>query len=239
VVGRSFRRSRERHRERARGRSRTGSRPLRTLRRDQTACVCRSSRQGLVPAPDQLEGPPALPPAQNHASSGRLPPQAIPHEKAHPHRLRRARARAARDSLSRASAADHAGELRARDRDPARLASSLPLQGLAVLDDLRRRRRDAAVPDAPRQLLDRQQAAKPLVVSAERGVGGRREPDPARPRQPARHALGEEWAFTGRPIRPRSGTRPRTGASACASRKPNGSSSASTSARPFSSSRPS
>ncbi len=69
------------------------------------------------------------------------------------------------------------------------------------------------------------------MVSASVRLGGGLRPGAARAREPARHALDGDLgavrrASTARPTRRRSATRRRTAASACASRTPNGCSSA-------------
>ena len=79
----------------------------------------------------------------------------------------------------------------------------------------------SAYPTPDRELRDRQHAAQPVVVSAAGlGLGGGRAARPARPRQPARHALDGHLvavrrASTEPRMRRRSAIPPRTGASGC------------------------
>ena len=62
-------------------------------------------------------------------------------------------------------AGGHAGELRARGRHPAGVETALPLPRREALADVRGRHRAGRLPDADRPLLDRHDAAEPVVVS--------------------------------------------------------------------------
>ena len=105
------------------------------------------------------------------------------------------------------------------------------------------RDRPGDLPDARRRLADREQAARPVVVSADlRRVGEGAEAGAARPVEPARDALdGPDRARRRHPRHRRStrrsATAPRTAASGCTSPTPSGSSSTCASARPSSFSR--
>ena len=114
--------------------------------------------------------------------------------------------------------------------DPSRIEQAAVLRRREVRSLVRCRDRSVRVPDADRRLRDRDHAAEPLVVSAAVRRG-------RRTRIRFRRARGIRWARAGwgsrrrtsgstaRRTRPRSGTRPRTAASGCASPTPSGSSS--------------
>ena len=75
------------------------------------------------------------------------------------------------------------------DRHQPQRQHALALPRHQAVEDVPRRDRPVRLPDAARPLRHRRQVGEPVVVPAELGVGGRREPRSARPGQPARHAL--------------------------------------------------
>src|SRR5205823_5674506 len=89
---------------------------------------------------------------------------------------------------------DHSGEgdaqrLRRRDRHPPSRQPARSVQRHAVLAAVRGRDGTADVSHSARPLPDRRQVEEPVVVPAGVAVGEGAEADPARPGQPARHAL--------------------------------------------------
>ena len=123
--------------------------------------------------------------------------------------------------------ADERPRARLRDghHDRPRQLQAAPVQAAEVLQELRRRRRPAGLPDADRALPDLQQAGQPGLDRAELALGGRaRRDDDARRRRPRTRCGPGGWgspgesASTGPRRSIRSAAALRTAASACASR---------------------
>ena len=115
----------------------------------------------------------------------------------------------------------HRGRPRPRDRDQARLEAAPVLQRHEAQADVPDRDGAVVVPDADREVRDRHEAAKPVVVPARRAPPGPRAPSPFRP-GPATRSARAGWesprrtsGSTARRTPPRSATRRRTAASAC------------------------
>ena len=206
------------------------------------AVVCEGLRRQAKERRDR----PARPPSRGDARADRTKARALDDAHHAAHAARERRALAGRPHRAHRQAAGQERRAGPRDRDQAGLEQARPLpprrpQGHEGQRKFGVATGQAAYPTPLGNFEIVSHAAQPLVAPARLGLGRGRRADPARPRQPAGHALDGAFtsrrsASTARPTRPRSATPPPTAASACSSRRPSGSSNASRRARPSTSS---